>query len=217
MSATNFNQTKGSPSSSNQRIFVKKLHKMDSPTSPPVYEIISQKIFNLTNEGFPNQQHWLNLDYLKVNGEYIPHSRAVVQHHMTTEGLSLIQLEYRWRKHFIDNMKPRFCKSLNKNSEMFNLGFCLICGLLTIKLRGWMWKWRSRGSTWCSTSWPKRGALWTLRSTGRKAMRNLVWILTINVKNVILPCQSCSSNKSHYDIFFIQIVMMKEWQSTMTK
>ena len=168
---------------------------MNPPPASPIYEIISQKIFNLTNEGFPNQQHWLNLDYLKVNGEYIPHSRAVVQHHMTTEGLSLIQLEYRWRKHFIDNMKPRFCKSLNKNSEMFNLGFCLICGLLTIKLRGWMWKWRSRGSTWCSTSWPKRGALWTLRSTGRKAMRNLVWILTINVKNVILPCQSCCAIK----------------------
>lgn len=53
-----------------------------------------------------------DIDCLEVNGEYIPHSRAVVQHHMTTEGLSLIQLEYRWRKHFIDNMKPRFLPDL---------------------------------------------------------------------------------------------------------
>jgi len=53
-----------------------------------------------------------SIDCLEVNGEYVPHSRAVVQHHMTTEGLSLIQLESRWRQHFIDTMKPRFLPDL---------------------------------------------------------------------------------------------------------
>ena len=50
----------------------------------------------------------INMHHLQVNGEYVPHSRAVVQHHMTTEGLSLIQLESRWRQHFIDTMKPKY-------------------------------------------------------------------------------------------------------------
>jgi len=53
-----------------------------------------------------------SIDCLEVNGEYVPHSRAVVQHHMTTEGLSLIQLESRWRQHFIDTMKPKFLPDL---------------------------------------------------------------------------------------------------------
>ena len=50
----------------------------------------------------------VNMNHLQVNGEYVPHSRVVVQHHMITEGLSLIQLESRWRQHFIDTMKPKY-------------------------------------------------------------------------------------------------------------
>ena len=78
------------------------------------------------------------VDYFQVNGDYIPHSRAVVQHHMTTEGLSLIQLESRWRQHFIDTMKPRLvsCKIKSCNYHTAS-GFCLIYGLWTIRLRGW--------------------------------------------------------------------------------
>ena len=59
----------------------------------------------------------INMHHVQVNGEYVPHSRAVVQHHMTTEGLSLIQLESLWRQHFIDTMKPRFayCKIKRKS------------------------------------------------------------------------------------------------------
>jgi len=53
-----------------------------------------------------------DIDCLEVNGDYTPHSRAVVQHHMTTEGLSLIKFESRWRQHFVDNMKPRFLPDL---------------------------------------------------------------------------------------------------------
>ena len=56
----------------------------------------------------------INMHHLQVNGEYVPHSRAVVQHHMTTEGLSLIQLESRWRQHFIDTMKPRSVNGIIK-------------------------------------------------------------------------------------------------------
>merc|ERR1719318_1242209 len=53
-----------------------------------------------------------DIDCLEVNGDYTPHSRAVVQHHMTTVGLSLIKFESRWRQHFVDNMKPRFLPDL---------------------------------------------------------------------------------------------------------
>ena len=78
---------------------------------------------------------------LQVNGEYIPHSRAVVQHHMTTKGVSLIKLESRWRQHFIDTMKPRFvnCKIKSNNLRIVLpiSVFCLIYGLWTIRLRGW--------------------------------------------------------------------------------
>ena len=51
-------------------------------------------------------------DVLEHNGDYVPHSRAVVLHHMETDGLSLLQFETRWRKHFIRTMKPKFLHKL---------------------------------------------------------------------------------------------------------
>ena len=81
----------------------------------------------------------INMHHLQVNGEYVPHSRAVVQHHMTTEGLSLIQLESRWRQHFIDTMKPRSVNDLIKKrfEDCLAPGFCLIYGQWTTRQRGW--------------------------------------------------------------------------------
>jgi hypothetical protein len=49
---------------------------------------------------------------LEHNGDFVPHSRAVVLHYLETDGLSLLQFETRWRKHFIRTMKPKFLHEL---------------------------------------------------------------------------------------------------------
>ena len=49
-------------------------------------------------------------NFLIENGEYVPHSRAVVQYFLERGGL--LQLEVRWRKHFLDTMKPEFLPPL---------------------------------------------------------------------------------------------------------
>ena len=46
-----------------------------------------------------------NCDFNEENEEYVPHSRAVVQHFLERGGL--IQLEVIWRRHFLDTMKPQ--------------------------------------------------------------------------------------------------------------
>ena len=49
---------------------------------------------------------------LEENGEFVPQSRAVVQHYLEAAGSSLLQLETRWRRHFIETMKPKFLPEL---------------------------------------------------------------------------------------------------------
>jgi len=51
-----------------------------------------------------------NMSFLVENGDYVPHSRAVVQHFLERGGL--LQLEVRWRKHFLNAMKPAFLPDL---------------------------------------------------------------------------------------------------------
>jgi len=48
--------------------------------------------------------------FLIENGDYVPHSRAVVQHFLERGGL--LQLEVTWRKHFLQTMKPAFLPDL---------------------------------------------------------------------------------------------------------
>jgi len=48
--------------------------------------------------------------FLIENGDYVPHSRAVVQYFLERGGL--LQLEVRWRKHFLETMKPAFLPEL---------------------------------------------------------------------------------------------------------
>ena len=48
--------------------------------------------------------------FLVENGDYVPHSRAVVQHFLERGGL--LQLEVTWRKHFLQSMKPAFLPDL---------------------------------------------------------------------------------------------------------
>merc|ERR1712240_19556 len=49
-------------------------------------------------------------NFLMENGDYVPHSRAVVQFFLERGGL--LQLEVRWRKHFLETMKPAFLPDL---------------------------------------------------------------------------------------------------------
>merc|ERR1712042_79801 len=49
-------------------------------------------------------------NFLMENGDYVPHSRAVVQFFLERGGL--LQLEVRWRKHFLNAMKPAFLPDL---------------------------------------------------------------------------------------------------------
>jgi len=49
-------------------------------------------------------------NFHEVNSNYTPHSRAVVQHYLKEGGL--IQLEVRWRKHFLVTMKPKHLPAL---------------------------------------------------------------------------------------------------------
>jgi len=49
-------------------------------------------------------------NFLMENGDYVPHSRAVVQFFLERGGL--LQLEVRWRKHFLETMKPAFLPEL---------------------------------------------------------------------------------------------------------
>jgi len=51
-------------------------------------------------------------NFLEENGEYVPHSRAVVQYFLASDTLSLIELEIKWRKHFLKTMKPKFLPPL---------------------------------------------------------------------------------------------------------
>ena len=53
-----------------------------------------------------------SVNYLEQNGDYIPHSRAVVQHYLESPELSLLQFEKRWRTHFLATMKPKFLPDL---------------------------------------------------------------------------------------------------------
>ena len=46
-----------------------------------------------------------NCDFNEENEEYVPHSRAVVQHYLERGGL--IQLEVLWRRHFLEKMRPQ--------------------------------------------------------------------------------------------------------------
>jgi len=48
--------------------------------------------------------------FLEENGDYVPHSRAVVQHFLERGGL--LQLEVTWRVHFLKTMKPAFLPDL---------------------------------------------------------------------------------------------------------
>jgi len=49
-------------------------------------------------------------NFHEVNSNYTPHSRAVVQHYLKEGGL--LQLEVRWRKHFLATMKPKHLPAL---------------------------------------------------------------------------------------------------------
>eukprot|EP00092_Neocalanus_flemingeri_P045105 GFUD01050253.1.p1 GENE.GFUD01050253.1~~GFUD01050253.1.p1 ORF type:complete len:571 (+),score=175.73 GFUD01050253.1:246-1958(+) len=49
-------------------------------------------------------------NFLEENGDYVPHSRAVVQHFLERGGL--LQLEVTWRKHFLRTMEPAFLPDL---------------------------------------------------------------------------------------------------------
>jgi len=51
-----------------------------------------------------------NCNFLETNAEYTPHSRAVVQHYLREGGL--MELEVRWRKHFLATMKPKYLPDL---------------------------------------------------------------------------------------------------------
>jgi len=51
-----------------------------------------------------------NASFLIENGDYVPHSRAVVQYFLERGGL--LQLEVTWRKHFLQTMKPAFLPEL---------------------------------------------------------------------------------------------------------
>jgi len=51
-----------------------------------------------------------NANFLEENGDYVPHSRAVVQHFLERGGL--LQLEVTWREHFLRTMKPAFLPDL---------------------------------------------------------------------------------------------------------
>ena len=64
-------------------------------------------------------------NHMEQNGDYVPHSRAVVQHYLEGEGLSLLQFETRWRKHFLATMKPRYLPdlwSVNHQAERLEVG-----------------------------------------------------------------------------------------------
>jgi len=57
-------------------------------------------------------------DFHEVNDNYTPHSRAVVQHYLKEGGL--LDLEVRWRKHFLSTMKPKHLPplwSINHQAE----------------------------------------------------------------------------------------------------
>eukprot|EP00088_Acartia_fossae_P022853 TRINITY_DN2395_c0_g1_i1.p1 TRINITY_DN2395_c0_g1~~TRINITY_DN2395_c0_g1_i1.p1 ORF type:complete len:602 (+),score=79.45 TRINITY_DN2395_c0_g1_i1:69-1874(+) len=49
-------------------------------------------------------------NFHEINSDYTPHSRAVVQHFLKEGGL--IQLEVRWREHFLTTMKPKYLPPL---------------------------------------------------------------------------------------------------------
>jgi len=49
-------------------------------------------------------------DFHEINSNYTPHSRAVVQHYLKEGGL--MELEVRWRKHFLATMKPKYLPPL---------------------------------------------------------------------------------------------------------
>merc|ERR1712059_160947 len=51
-------------------------------------------------------------NFLEENGEYVPHSRAVVQHYLESDTVGLLDLEKMWRKHFLKTMKPQHLPDL---------------------------------------------------------------------------------------------------------
>jgi len=62
-----------------------------------------------------------NCDFHEKNSDYVPHSRAVVQHHLKEGGL--LELEVRWRKHFLATMQPKHLPELwSVNHQQERLG-----------------------------------------------------------------------------------------------
>jgi len=51
-------------------------------------------------------------NFLEENGDYVPHSRAVVQYYLESNTSSLLELEKKWRRHFLDTMKPQHLPEL---------------------------------------------------------------------------------------------------------
>ena len=45
-----------------------------------------------------------------LNKEYCPHGKKVVEHFTANKGV--LELEKRWRQHFLDTMNPRFLPPL---------------------------------------------------------------------------------------------------------
>ena len=51
--------------------------------------------------------------YFRIpNENYSPHGKVVVQHYIERSGEGLCALERRWRKHFLDTMRPKFLPPL---------------------------------------------------------------------------------------------------------
>ena len=46
------------------------------------------------------------------NENYSPHGKLVVQHYIERSGEGICALERRWRKHFLDTMRPKFLPPL---------------------------------------------------------------------------------------------------------
>ena len=51
--------------------------------------------------------------YFRIpNENYSPHGKVVVQHYIERSGEGICALERRWRKHFLDTMRPKFLPPL---------------------------------------------------------------------------------------------------------